>query len=357
MDDLDGPLVHKWEEWYSSRPDYIDRIVERSRRILFHVVEEVERRGMPMEIALLPIIESAYDPHAHSRARAAGLWQFIPSTGRLYGLRQNGWYDGRRDIVAATRAALDYLEKLYEQFGDWELALASYNCGEGRLSRALARAQARGLPHRYGSLALPEETRNYLPKLQAVKNIVSDPARYGLTLAEIPDEPYFAVLTVPHHIDITLAARLAEIPVEEFQLLNPAHNRSVINADSAETIVVPKDKAATFVHNWRNHSEPMVSWQFHRVKRGDTLWKIGRRHAVPLNELRRINNLGRRAKLRIGQRLIIPVKSPAEHRLAAQAPRILRHRAAGGPLVPENIYQPAVYRTRSPPSHVKQGAP
>jgi membrane-bound lytic murein transglycosylase D len=322
MEDLESPLVQKWEDWYSSRPEYLERIVERSRRILFHVVEQLEKRGMPTEIALLPIVESAYNTRAYSRAHAVGIWQFIPSTGKLYGLKQNWWYDGRRDIVAATSAALDYLQRLHEQFGDWELALASYNAGEGRISRAIERSQARGLPTDYLNLLLPNETRNYLPKLQAVKNIVSDPARFGLSLADIPNEPYFTVLTVPHHIDIRLAAELADISLEEFQLLNPAHNRRVINADSAETIVLPKDKAQAFLRNLASHPNATVSWRVHKVKRGDTLWKIGRKNGVPVTELRRINDLGKRTTLRIGQRLLIPKsdKSSRVERLRAGGP-------------------------------------
>ncbi|HSQ05869.1 MAG TPA: transglycosylase SLT domain-containing protein, partial [Burkholderiales bacterium] len=176
---FDNPLVHEWENWYSSRPDYVARMIERSSRYLYHVMEEVERRHMPAEIALLPMIESAYNPQAYSKSHASGIWQFIPSTGKLYGLRQNWWYDGRRDIIAATNAALDYLEKLYGMFGSWDLALASYNWGEGAVSRAIARNQAKGLPTDYESLAMPSETRGYVPKLIAVKNIITDPARFG----------------------------------------------------------------------------------------------------------------------------------------------------------------------------------
>jgi len=315
MQNLDNPLVRDWEQWYSSRPDYVARMVERSRRVLFHVVEEVERRKMPAEIALLPMIESAYNPQAYSRAHASGMWQFIPSTGKLYGLQQNWWYDGRRDIVAATNAALDYLEKLYGMFGNWELALASYNWGEGAVSRAVARNQARGLPTDYESLAMPNETRNYLPKLQAVKNIVSDPGRYGLTLADIPNESYFATLTTPRHIDVELAARLAEIPVEEFRFLNPAHNKPVINANAAETIVLPKDKVETFRRNLASHTEPLVSWQAYTVKPGERIEKIAAQHGMSVEELKRVNNLSSRTRVTTGQPLLVPVKAGAKPHL------------------------------------------
>lgn len=315
MQTLDSPLVRDWEQWYSSRPDYVARMVDRSRRVLFHVVEEVERRKMPAEIALLPMIESAYNPQAYSRAHASGMWQFIPSTGKLYGLQQNWWYDGRRDIVAATHAALDYLEKLYGMFGNWELALASYNWGEGAVSRAIARNQARGLPTDYESLHMPSETRNYLPKLQAVKNIVSDPARYGLTLADIPNESYFAAITTPRHIDVELAARFAEITVEEFRFLNPAHNKPVINANAAETIVLPKDKVEAFQRNLGNHTDPLVSWQAYTVKPGERIEKIAAKHGMSVAELKRVNNLTPRTRVTTGQPLLVPVKAGAKPHL------------------------------------------
>lgn len=315
MREIDNALVREWETWYSTRPDYVARMVERSRRVLFHVVEEVERRRMPAEIALLPMIESAYNPQAYSRAHASGMWQFIPSTGKLYGLRQDWWYDGRRDIVAATTAALDYLEKLYGMFGNWELALASYNWGEGAVSRAIARNQAKGLPADYENLDMPAETRNYLPKLQAVKNIVSDPARFGLTLAEIANEPYFATITTPRHIDVKLAAQFAEIPIEEFLFLNPAHNRPVINANAAETIVLPKDKVEVFQRNIEKHTKPLVSWQAHKVKPGETPAKIAAKHGISVAKLKEINGITGRTGIRTGQALLVPVKAGTEPNL------------------------------------------
>lgn len=316
MADLDNPLVREWETWYSSRPDYVARMVERSSRVLFHVIEEVERRNMPAEVALLPMIESAYNPQAYSRAHASGMWQFIASTGKLYGLNQNWWYDGRRDIVAATNAALDYLEKLHGMFGSWDLALASYNWGEGAVSRAIAKNQAKGLPADYENLTMPAETRNYLPKLQAVKNIIADPARFGLQLADIPNEAYFATVTTKRNIDVELAARFAEIPVEEFRFLNPAHNKPVINANSAETIVLPKHKVATFLANLERHAQPLVSWQAYSVKPGERPEKIAAKHGISLFELKQINGISGRKKITTGQPLLVPVKAGVEPNLA-----------------------------------------
>ena len=189
-----APNVAKWEEWYAARPDYVARMIDRSRRYLYYIVVEVEKRDMPLEIALLPMVESAFNPQAVSVSRASGIWQFMPSTGSLYGMKQTFWMDSRRDVVAATDGALNYLQKLHDQFDDWQLALAAYNWGEGNVARAIAKNQKAGRPTDYASLAMPDETRNYLPKLQAVKNIVSDPDRFGFDLGDIPDAPYFAVV-------------------------------------------------------------------------------------------------------------------------------------------------------------------
>ena len=337
MSNLDNPLVHEWEQWYASRPDYVARMVERSSRVLFHVVEEVERRKMPAEVALLPMIESAYNPQAYSRSHASGMWQFIPSTGKLYGLEQNWWYDGRRDIVAATQAALDYLEKLYGMFGNWELALASYNWGEGAVSRAVAKNQARGLPTDYESLNMPSETRNYLPKLQAVKNIVSDPGRFGLVLADIPNESYFAAITTPRHIDVELAARFAEISVEEFRFLNPAHNKPVINANAAETIVLPKNKVAIFQDNLEHNKEPLVSWQAYTVKAGERIEKIAAKNGMSVAELRRVNHLTGRSRVRTGQPLLVPVKAGVKPNLPnLPAPALVKTRTSKTRYVPRS---------------------
>ncbi len=325
--DLDGRLVRQWEQWYSSRPDYVARMMDQASRFLFHVVEEVERRRMPSEIALLPMIESAFNPRAYSTAHASGIWQFIPATGRLYGLEQNFWYDGRRDIVAATSAALDYLEKLHGMFGNWDLALASYNWGEGAVQRAVARNQQKGLPADYESLRMPLETRHYLPKLQAVKNIVADPARFGLTLATIPNEPYFATVTTRQHIDVELAARLAGISVEEFRFLNPAHNKPVIKASNAEVIVLPRHAVERFNASLESHDRPLVSWQAYTVKPGDRLEKVAAKHGLSVEELAQINNLNGRNKFRTGLALMVPVKAGATPHLPnLPAPKVAKTR-------------------------------
>lgn len=311
MKPMDTELVRQWETFYSTKPEYFARMVDRSSHYLYHIIEEIERRKMPAEVALLPMIESAYNPQAYSKAHASGLWQFIPSTGRLYGLRQNWWYDGRRDVIAATNAALDYLQKLHSMFNDWELALASYNWGEGAVGRAIARNQAKGLPTDYASLTMPAETRNYLPKLMAVKNIIADPARFGVKLASIPNEPYFEVISVKRHIDVKLAAKFAGMPLEEFRFLNPAHNKPVIKSDGSETIVLPRNRVATFMAKFENHDKPLVSWQAHTVKAGEKPEKIAANYGISVAELNQVNNISAKNKFRAGLPLLVPVKDGA----------------------------------------------
>ena len=328
MTNLNGPLVQQWEQYYSTRPDYVARMVERGSHFLFHIVEEIERRRMPAEIALLPMIESAYNPQAYSRAHASGMWQFIPSTGKHVGLQQNFWYDGRRDVLAATSAALDYLEKLYGMFNDWNLALAAYNWGEGAVSRAMARNQAKGLPSDYESLTMPAETRNYLPKLQAVKNIIASPEQYGIKLAEVPNRPYFATVTTPRHIDVKVAASLAEISIEEFKFLNPAHNKPVIRADGSETIVLPVDKVMVFRRNLTAHEKPLVSWQAYTVKRSDKPEAIAAKHGMSVAQLKSANNIPANKRIVAGQTLMVPLKGTAEPYLPdLPAPKVTVARA------------------------------
>jgi len=328
LPNMDGVLVQRQEQWYSANPDYVARMMERGSHFLYHVVEEVERRKMPTEIALLPMIESAYNPQAYSRSHASGMWQFIPSTGRNYGLRQNFWYDGRRDVLAATGAALDYLEKLHNQFGDWNLALAAYNWGEGAVSRAVARNQARGLPTDYESLAMPLETRTYVPKLQAVKNIIANPRQYGIALADIPNRPYFATVTTRRHIDVELAASLAEISLEDFRFLNPAHNKPVIKADGSETIVLPIEKIAVFQNNLETHSRPLVTWQAYTMKRSDQPGKIASKHGMTLAELKGANGIPGNKKIVAGQTLLVPLRGDADPHLPdLPAPKLATSRS------------------------------
>ena len=310
LQNSDSPLVARHESWYMRHPDYVERLTERSKLYLYYIVEEVEKRGMPTEIALLPMIESAFIPTAQSRRKASGIWQFVPGTGKKYGLEQDWWYDGRRNVIEATQAALDYLQNLHSEFGNWELALAAYNCGEKKIARLLAQNRAKGLPQDYQSLKkLPRETRNYIPKLIAIRNIVSNPESYGLSLDEIPNEPYFTTVSAPSHIDVKLAARLADMPLEEFISLNPAHIRPVIKSETA-TLLLPVDKADTFTENLENHEEPLVSWQIYRAGKGEWLDKIAQRFGISLARLKQVNGILPRSKITAaGQMLLVPFNS------------------------------------------------
>ena len=306
MNEINSPLVARHQNWYVSRPDYVMRMSERARRYLYFIVEEIEKRGMPSEIALLPMIESAFNPGAYSGARASGIWQFIPSTGKNFGMQQNWWYDGRRDIISATTGALDYLQKLHDEFGDWELALAAYNCGENAVRRAQQRNRKLGLPVDYASLKLPRETRNYLPKLYAVKNVISRPANFNLTLPPIANQPYFAPVVTARHIDVKLAAELADITLEEFIALNPANNRPVILQENADVLLLPVDKVATFQANLERYNEPLVTWQAYQSKKGERLDKLAALYGLSIEQLRSINGLPPNAKLSTGQALLVP---------------------------------------------------
>ena len=308
----DDPLVAKWEQYYSDRPDYVARIVDRSRRYLYHIVSEIEERGLPLDLALLPMIESAMNPNALSSARAAGIWQFIPSTGKHYGLEQTFWHDSRRDVVAATDSALDYLAKLHGDFNDWQLALAGYNWGEGNVAKAVAKNRSKGKGTDYASLPMPPETRNYLPKLQAVKNIVRDPEKFGLVLAEIPDSPYFTVVKTSREMDVKVAAELAEMDVEEFLSLNPQHNRPVIAGGDQHSIILPIDRAEVFAAKLDLTQQPLVTWQAYRAKPGETVAQIAAKFALPVETLRSVNGLGNRSTLPSGHALLVPAQRPSD---------------------------------------------
>ena len=325
--DMDNGRVRMWEKWYSERPEYFEFMIELASRFLYHVVQEVERRKMPTELALLPMIESAYNPYAYSRSHASGMWQFIRSTGKTYGLKQTFWYDGRRDAIAATNAALDYLQDLHEMFGSWDLALAAYNLGENGMTRAIARNRARKQPVEYDKLRLPRETRNYFPKLQAIKNIIADPARFGLTLADIPNKPYFDVVTTDRHIDVKLAAQLAEISIEEFRILNPGHNKPVIRADGSESILLPVASVETFKKNLVACDAPLVTWEIYKFKRKDQLSKVAAKHGVSAAYLKEINGIPARRHVQPGQSILVPLRDGAEPYLPElPAPRVIRVR-------------------------------
>jgi membrane-bound lytic murein transglycosylase D len=309
MQNLSGPLVTQRQAWYLNNPDSLKRTLERSRRYLFHIVTELEKRGMPTEIALLPFVESSFNPLAYSPARALGMWQFIPSTGKTYNLQQNWWLDQRRDIVASTSAALDYLQYIYEMHGDWHLALASYNWGEGAVGRAVEKNQRLGLPTDYASLKMPQETRYYVPALQALKNIIAEPQLFGIKLDPIPNQPYFGLVEREGPMDIALAARLAEIPIAEFVALNPAYSRPLMPDVDNSALILPAANVQTFLNNLQIHAaqnKPLSAWSVYALKAGEKLDDIAKRYRISGAQLRQFNGITKKTKIVSGMSLLVP---------------------------------------------------
>lgn len=306
MPDLDTDRVREWERWYATRPDYVARMTARGSRYLFYIVEELDKRGMPTEIALLPFVESAFNPQAMSSARASGMWQFIPSTGRDFELKQNVFRDDRRSVLDSTRAALDYFQKLHDMFGDWQLALAAYNWGEGSVQRAVAKNRRAGLPTDYVNLKMPAETQGYVPKLQAVKNIVARPVAFGLALPELFNHPYFLSVPVERDMDVAVAVKLADLPLDEFQALNPQMNRPVILAAGTPQILLPYDNANRYIRGLQTHRGPLATWTAwtapKTMKPGDAA------HAVGMSEekLREVNHIPARMLIKGGSTLLVP---------------------------------------------------
>ncbi len=306
MTDLESDLVRDQERWYATRPDYIQRMTERSSRYLFHIVEEIERRNMPMELALLPFIESAFNPQAVSSARAAGMWQFMPATGQSFDLKQNAFRDDRRDVLASTRAALDYLQQLHRRFGDWHLALAAYNWGQGNVNRAITNNQRQGLPTGYLDINMPLETRTYVPKLQAVKNIMARPQAYNATLPLIGNHPFFDTVTLDRDIDVAVIARMAEVSEADFRALNPSLKQPVVMASATPNILLPWDNAVIFQNKLTTHTGPLASWTAWVVPSTMTVAQAASRVGMSEDELRDVNNIPPRMSLRAGSSLLVP---------------------------------------------------
>ena len=343
MPDLDTPLAEQRTRWYASQPEYLERMMRRSSRYLYYIVEQIESRGMPTELALLPFVESAFQPEAMSSAKAAGLWQFIPSTGKDFDLAQNHWKDERRDVVESTRAALDYLQKLHDQFGDWQLALAAYNWGEGSVGRAIERNRRTGLGTSYVDLRMPLETQHYVPKLQAIKNIVAEPARYAVSLPAVVNEPYFVQVHPTRDMDVRTAARLADMRPEDFIALNPAHNRPVIPAAHNTPILLPANKVDLFTSNlaaWEATGQPLASWTTYKLAPGETLAAVARRAGISEAQLREANRVPARYKPTPGSTLLIPRDESMDTDISAAS------LAGQFVLVPEQQMRRITYRVR-----------
>jgi len=317
LTDLDGDLVQNQLNWYTTRPDYVQRMTDRSQKYLYHIVAALEARHMPTELALLPFVESAYNPQALSVAKAAGMWQFVPDTGRDYKLKQNMFQDQRRDVLASTNAALDNLSRLHDMFGDWYLALAAYNWGEGNVQRAIAHNQAAGLPTDYLSLKMPTETRNYVPKLQAVKDIIAHPEVYGLTLPPIPNRPYFVTVKTSHDIDVDVAARLAGLSPDEFKALNPSFKQPLIVGSSGSPILLPFDNAQSFERNLKSYDGQLSSWTTYTVTTRETPAALAQRIGVDAGTLVSINKIPAGMRLRSGSTLLVPKNSGSDEDISA----------------------------------------
>ncbi|MEY2678527.1 MAG: hypothetical protein RLZ00_1219 [Pseudomonadota bacterium] len=319
MPDLETDLANDRTQWYASKPDYLQRMTERSNKYLYHIVEELEARKMPTELALLPFIESAFNPQAVSSARASGMWQFMPKTGKSFDLKQNAFRDDRRDVQASTRAALDYLERLHKMFGNWHLALAAYNWGEGNVGKAIARNKRAGLPTGYTDLNMPMETRMYVPKLQAMKNIVGNPPQYGVVLPSIPNHPYFQSVPLPRDMDVSVAAKLAEISEPDFKALNPSAHRPVLLAAGTPNILLPWDNAAVFQRNYEASTMGrMATWTAwvapSTMKVADAAKRVGMSEA----DFRAVNNIPPRMLIKAGSALLVPRSANMLGDVAAQ---------------------------------------
>ena len=309
MEPMNSPLEIEQVRWLSARPDYVNRSMTRSSRYLFYIVQEVNARNMPTEIALLPFVESAFVTNAKSSAKAVGLWQFMPATGKDFRLTQNVFRDERRDVLQSTDAALDYLQRLYNQFGNWELALAAYNWGAGNVSKAQKRNQAAGLPINYESLTMPKETRNYVPKLMAYRQIVLDPQAYGIVLPDLENHPYFVALDIDNDIDAAVVIKLAEIPEEEFHNLNPSFNKPVILSNANQQILLPFAHAEIFQANLKSYNKPLSSWTAVKISKTESVDQVAKTLGVEVDSLRTVNGIPKGMRVKAGSTVLIPKTS------------------------------------------------
>ncbi len=310
---LDVPDIRRvrlQRDWYAKNQKYLDRVIKRAEPFLYLIVDEIEKRQMPMELVLLPIVESAYDPFAYSFGRASGMWQFIPGTGKRFGLEQNWWYDGRRDVVESTRAALDYLQYLHKYFkGDWLHALAAYNSGEGNVGRAIRKNRKKNKPIDFWNLKLPKETKAYVPKLLALAELLKNEDKFKLIWKDVNNEPLLTIVEAKGQIDIAFAAELADISVDEFYKLNPAFNRWSTPPKGPHHLLLPIEKAPLFLKNLADtNPSDRVKWVRYNIKNGDSLIRVARQHNTTADILRSVNNINGN-KIKVGDKLLIPTAS------------------------------------------------
>ncbi len=312
--------VEVQRNWYARHPDYMRRVSQRAGRYAAYILQQVKARDMPAEIALLPVVESAYDPFAYSHGRAAGLWQFIPGTGKRFGLKQDWWYDGRRDLIESTRAALDYLEYLHKHFdGDWLLALAAYNSGEGTVRKAVRRNRKKGKSISFWDLDLPRETRAYVPKLIALKQLVNSPEKYGVALEPVGVQPPFDIIKTGGQIDLAIAAELAGTDLDTLYRFNPGFNQWATPPKGPHRLLIPHPQAGQFRDGIAALPlEKRIQWVRHKVARGQTLSHIARRYHTTVDALKAANQI-RGHSIRAGKYLVVPVSSTGQenYRLSA----------------------------------------
>ncbi len=306
MEDLEHPSVNHFERRYCKNPELMTEMMHHAEKYLFHVAQAIEDHNMPMELALLPLVESRYNPTARSGASAAGLWQIMPRTGKHLGLKQDWWVDERYDITASTTAALNYLNRFYERFEDWPLALAAYNAGAGTVSRAIKQNKTKGRATDYLHLKLPKETKNYLPKLQAIKNIVSNPALYGIDIKPIDDKPYFTSVSLPEQIDKALLSTLADISKEELDALNPELKRPLITHETTQDIHLPVEAAERFEANLSIYDKPLVSWQAYTLPAGERLSRVAKQFGIPAKTLGKLNQVSTHRRHRHPISILVP---------------------------------------------------
>ena len=341
---LNSAAVDRWTDFYAKDPDYVRRMALRASRYLYNIVEEVEARHLPTELALLPFVESAFQPEALSRAKASGLWQFMPATGKNYALEQNLWRDDRRDVLESTRAALDYFEYLHGLFNDWQLALAAYNWGEGSVQRAIARAKRQKMLADYAHLRMPRETANYVPKLEAIKRIVSDPGKYGIELPDVGNEPFFVRVTKPRDIDLKTAAELAGMTEADFRALNPSFKLPVIVASHNNVMLLPADRLDFFVDNlasWMDSGQPLSHWTTYRLRSGESLAEVAERSGMTESFLREVNGIPEGRKVLENSTLLVLAEGDEQADISAEeADARLR-------LSPLTTWRRVTYRVRS----------
>ncbi|HEY2676564.1 MAG TPA: LysM peptidoglycan-binding domain-containing protein, partial [Steroidobacteraceae bacterium] len=358
FEEVQEPAIDVQLAWFQHNQDYMERVFQRGQRYLYHVITEVEARGMPLEFALLPVVESAYEPFAYSRSRAAGLWQFIPGTGQRFGLKRDWWYDGRRDVIESTRAALDYLQALHDQFdGDWLLAIAAYNVGENNVQRELEFNRAHGKPTDFWHLRLPTETRAYVPKLLALKRLMAEPERYGLEFAAMPNEPYFAVIDTNSQIDLKIAAKLAGTSYDELIALNPGYNRWATDPEGPQRMLVPIDNADAFETALKTLGpDDRVPYVSHEVKRNETLPMIAKQYGVSAVVIAKINDI-QGNKITPGQTLKVPeISEQLSEKVLLAASRVDRPESDTGRRRSQIVYRVRAGETLSSIAR-RQGVP